>query len=74
MTDALEIWVVSDGPRDFPHHVVARRWLVFGNRPMRTDDRILGGDVDTVERKLPAGLTYTAPGVEDDPRVVGVYV
>ena len=74
MTDPIDYWVVSERPRDFPHHVVARRMRAGAGRPTPTGDHILAADLDGVERRLPRGLTWVAPGPGDDPRCLGVYV
>ena len=63
--DDDSIWVIYEGPQQFPDQYVARRMHLC--RP--TTDVIVGDTINDVRNQLPAGL-YRMPRCErDEPQV-----
>lgn len=74
----LSHFVVYDHPSDAPEHYVVRQWrLKDGFRAMIPDDRfeMRSNDLSLIHAELLSmGLYRTAPGPEDDPVIIEVWM
>lgn len=69
---ALDMWVIYDHPKDFPHSFVARRWEVTTvEKP--TKDYYAAPTRAEVEALLPPGLYFMPRFDNDDATIVGVW-
>ena len=66
----LEIWVIYDHPIDFPNEFVARKFIL--DKP--TKDMIVMPSLDEVRKMLPPDLTRLDRCLEDDPRMIEVWL
>lgn len=68
------MWTVYDRPRDYPHSVVARKWLILRGREWMTSEMIVGPDLDSVRSQLPPHLFCLPRFERDDPCLVEVWL
>ncbi len=66
----VEIWVIYDHPIDFPDEFVARKFIL--DKP--TKDMIVMPSLDELRKMLPLGLTRLDRCLEDDPRIIEVWL
>ena len=70
-----EIWVVTDHPIDYPHHLVVRRQVIENGRILQAFVGCLYRRRSEVRAWMRArGLTRTPPHDDDPPVVVEVWV
>lgn len=75
MSEPLEIWTVYDRPRDWPHTVVARKFLVGADGAVPTTQIVVGPDLEAVREQLREyGLTCLARNPDDDPKIVETWL
>lgn len=78
MTDnSLSMWTMYDHPRDFPGHVVVRRWLIGGGspEPVPTQECWLFDTLENARATMAArGLACLARLPEDDPAIVETWI
>jgi len=75
--EPLSIWTVYDHPRDYPEHVVARRWRITAGNAFPTADVRLFADLSAAQEYLGApglGLTRLTRDVRDDPAIAEVWL
>lgn len=65
-SNALEIWVIYDKPKDFPDHFVARKWL--NDTP--TQEVRQSDSLEALRRMLPEGLYRQPRDKHDDLTIV----
>lgn len=69
--DTLAIWTIYAGPRDYPDHFVARKFLVGRhNQAIATQDMFVADSIEEVRALLPPGLIRLARTPSDDARIV----
>lgn len=73
----LPMWTIYDHPLDWPKGYMARKHEV-GNGTIRATSRMIGGTDDSLPslRRVftEAGLTCMTRAVEDDPKIVEVWL
>lgn len=68
--NALPVWTVYEGPKDFPNRVIARLHLVRAGLHYPTVTAIAGETVEEVRRCLPEGLINFGRSPDDAPQIV----
>jgi len=72
--DTLEMWVVYDGPLDYPESFVARRWDIQAGKVIATDQVMLAPTLDILRQHLPFGLINIGRRKGDDAKIVEVWI
>jgi len=69
-------WTIYDHPSDRPDCFIARRWIVMRsyNDPVPTRDVLTATTLDELRRLLPPGLTCLPRYLNDDPKIVEVWI
>lgn len=70
MSEALEMWVVYEKPKDFPSGFIARKWL--NDRP--TQETVSGSALDCVRERLPNGLFRIERAPSDDTVIIETWI
>ena len=78
MTDALEMFVVYENPKDYPGKFVVRRWSVtpFENGVQLVPDSaaFVGDTLEKVRAAVPASAIRTPHYPGDDPCIVEIWL
>lgn len=70
----LDIWVVYDRPKDWPHGTIARRHEIAPGESALTEDMLIA-DLEELQRIFhTAGLVQCPRKDEDDPKIVESWV
>lgn len=73
--DPLVIWTIYERPRDYPEHIVARRWLVYDGLVIPTRHVMVADELETLRDKLhDMGLLEIPRGARDDSVIVEVWL
>lgn len=80
--DGLDFFVIYNRPRDYPGGFMVRRWRVDPpisgtNRDVPQPMDVIGADLPTLEAAralIPWGLYNLGRMMEDDPRIVEVWI
>jgi hypothetical protein len=74
-SDALEVWVIYDHPRDMPDCFIARLWCIKPDGASEATQVIRAAPtLEEVRAMLPRGLVRTNRRPSDDSRVVEVWL
>jgi len=71
---ALEMWVIYDGPLDYPESFVARLWLIEAGKVTMTDNVMLAPTLDAIRKALPMGLVNVGRFDGDDPKIMETWL
>ena len=75
MADAPSMWKIYDHPSDFPDEFVAQRWVLGGEDPGPSEDRVTSHNLDLLRSEMAArGLIRRDRTEGDDPAVIEVWV
>jgi len=66
----LELFVIYEGPREFPGHFVVRRW----ENDVPTGDFALAPSLDAARAEVPRGLFWIPRSPEDQAHIVEVWL
>lgn len=67
---AIAFWVVYERPNDYPDKFVTRKFL----NDCPTDEFFVADSLSDLKTKVPANCVFLPPSVEDDPKIVGVWM
>lgn len=71
----LEMWVVYDKPKDYPEHIMARKWNISAGKVVPTETVICHTQYINLEITLEQkGLHKLPPDPHDDPKIKEVWV
>lgn len=70
--ESLPMWVIYDRPRDYPDHVVVRKWLV--REQAEPTPCTLHDSIEAARAALPPGLVCLPRDPHDDPFIVETWL
>jgi hypothetical protein len=72
----LIMWTIYNRPLDMPDCYVARKWIIRRNseQPIPTSALRAAGTLEEVRNMLPRGLHRLDRFIEDDPKIVEVWL
>jgi hypothetical protein len=72
---ALEMFVVTSNPSDYPGKIVVRRWIIWGPEPRPIGAPVAVEDsLDAARAKIPPGLDRLTRHPSDDPVIVESWI
>lgn len=71
---SITMWTVYDRPRDYPDHVVVRRWKIRDGVPSPTDEHFTFDSLEEARASIPPGLAVIPRFADDDPKIVEVWM
>jgi hypothetical protein len=72
--DQFRMWTVYKFPRDFPHHYVARLWLVGRRGAVATKEVLTAQKLDALRELLPPELVRLKRDPNDDKTIIEIWI
>jgi hypothetical protein len=70
----LEQWVIYKRPPDYPHHFIARRWLIAADAQECDEEIFTAHSLKQIRMRIPPGLVKMDRLDGDDPSIVEVWL
>lgn len=64
--DTLPLWTIYKHPRDYPEHFVARKWLIYPNKLMITEDVLFRPDLESLQQIMREKNLHRLERLPDD--------
>ena len=71
---SLTMWIVYDHPTDYPHHFVARKWLINRHGQHYTEEMLFSDTLEGLHAQLPPGFECLPRDPSDFPKIVEVWL
>jgi hypothetical protein len=72
--EGLELWVIYDHPRDYPHYWVARRHTLYRDEVVIDVAVFKAQSLGALRQLLPGGLTRLPRDILDDRAIAEVWL